>query len=282
MGLVLLAMGLFFGGSVLGVALIAAFSGSSFAEAQDLFSRSPLPLGMVQLVALGTVLIIGKRVAFGAQPFPEAVGIYRVPISAMALAMCAGLAFHFPMVELMTVLTERFPELAPDAEAQRRIEEMTRIDSIGRGIAVWLTIVGIAATTEELVFRGLFLPALRPQFGKVGALFVTSVLFGVFHMEPFAVIYASLAGLLLGVIAIRTGSVLPCIAFHAAFNAVPLLLPRSLVPISGFNVEETEAHVPILLVFFTSALFLASTWGLFRLTKRAFSPVIQVESDATE
>lgn len=282
MGLVVLAMGLFFGGSVLGVALIAAFSGSSFPEAQDVFSRSPLPLGMVQLVALGTVLIMGKRVAFGAQPFREAVGMHRVPISALVLAMIAGLAFHFPLVELMTVLTERFPALAPDPEAQRRIEEMTRIDSIESAIAVWLTIVGIAASTEELVFRGLFLPALRPQLGKVGALLVTSILFGVFHMEPFAVIYASLAGLLLGTIAIRTGSVLPCIAFHAAFNAVPLLLPKSWVPIPGFNVEETEAHVPISLVLVTSTLFFASIWGLFRLTDRGSSPVIQAESDTTE
>ncbi len=282
-GLVLLAMGLFFGGSMLGVALLATVSGSHIAEAQDTFSRNPLALGLVQLVALGAVWVIGKHIAFGARPFREALGVRRVPLPLLLLSVVAGLAFHFPLVELMAFLTERFPELAPDAASQARIEEMTRTDSIERAFAVWLTLVGIAATTEELLFRGLFLPALRPKLGSAGALVLTSLLFGVFHVEPFAVIYASIAGLILGVIAIRTDSVLMCIAFHAAFNAVPLLLPESFVPIPGFNVAESEAHMPLLLVFGTSVVFFASMLCLFRLTRNGTpEEIIHIKSETAE
>jgi membrane protease YdiL (CAAX protease family) len=264
-------MGLFFAGSMLGVAMIATLSGSDIEQAQSVFSRSPLALGIVQLVALGTVLLVGKYAAYGTRPFREALGVHRVPISVILLSILAGLAFHFPLVELMTLLTERIPELAPDAEAQQRIEELTRIDSVARAIAVWLTVVGIAASTEELVFRGLFLPALRPKLGRAGALALTSLLFGAFHMEPFAVIYASIAGLLLGVLVIRTGSVLVSIAFHAAFNAVPLLLPESFMQVPGFNVAESEAHMPPLLVFGASAVFFVSMLCLFRLTRNRVS-----------
>jgi membrane protease YdiL (CAAX protease family) len=66
------------------------------------------------------------------------------------------------------------------------------------------------------------------------------------HLAPLAVAYASLAGLVLGVVRMRTGSVLPAIALHGAFNATPVLLPETLVRIEGFNtVGERVYHLPL-------------------------------------
>jgi membrane protease YdiL (CAAX protease family) len=55
------------------------------------------------------------------------------------------------------------------------------------------------------------------------------------HIEPPAVLYATLGGLVLGAVALRTKSTLASIAMHAGVNALPLLLPATLMRIEGFN-----------------------------------------------
>ncbi|MDQ3033685.1 MAG: CPBP family intramembrane metalloprotease [Myxococcota bacterium] len=243
--LLLLGLALLYGGVMFGAAIRMAAQGIPFERGLEQVTSEPFGPGMAQLFALGTVLLVGTRMAYGDRSLRAALQVRPVRMHVALLAIVAGLALHLPLVELMAVISDLAPELALDEDALRRLEDMTRIDGWVRAITVPLTVVAIAATTEELVFRGLLLPALRPRLGVAGAWVLTSLLFGVFHVTPFAAIYATIAGLVLGGIAIRTRSVLPCIAFHGAFNAVPLLLPQEVLPIEGLNVGETDAHVPL-------------------------------------
>jgi membrane protease YdiL (CAAX protease family) len=55
------------------------------------------------------------------------------------------------------------------------------------------------------------------------------------HIEAAAVLYAALGGLVLGAVALRTKSTLASIAMHAGVNALPLLLPATLIRVEGFN-----------------------------------------------
>lgn len=83
--------------------------------------------------------------------------------------------------------------------------------------AIWLALLsGIA---EEMCFRG----ALWGQLGLVG----TSVFFGICHVVPVRALagyplFAFFAGLLLGLLRERTGSVWPCAITHATVNAMNL------------------------------------------------------------
>lgn len=250
--LLLLGIGLLYGGVLAGAALRAAVQGVSLEEGMRQVTSEPFGPGLAQLIALGTVVLVGVRVAYGDRSLREALRIVPVRVPVALLAIVAGLCLHFPLVELMASLSDMIPGLAPDEESVRRLEEMTRIDGPVRAITVPLTVIVIAAGSEELVFRGLLLPALLPRLGAAGALALTSVLFGVFHVDPFAAIYATIAGFVLGAIALRTGSTLPAIAFHGAFNAVPILLPEDLLPIEGLNVAEGSAHLPSGLVLATT------------------------------
>lgn len=249
--LLLGGLGLLYGAVALGAGIKMLAQGISFEQAITQVTSEPLGPGLAQLVALGTVVLVGTRLAYGDRSLRDALQLRPVPASVVLLAMVAGLTLHFPLLELMTVLSHMVPAIALDEETLRRLEELTRIDSPLRAVGALTTLVVIAAGTEELVFRGLLLPALRPQLGAGGALVVTSFLFGLFHLEPFVVVYATIAGLVLGAIALRTGSVLPSIAFHGAFNAVPLLLPASVVSIEGFNAGGAHAHMPLGLVITT-------------------------------
>jgi membrane protease YdiL (CAAX protease family) len=87
----------------------------------------------------------------------------------------------------------------------------------------WLAVyaVAVAPVCEELGFRGLLYPALRRLGGPRAALITTSVLFGLIHLEqPAAVPPLMVFGAFLAYLVEATGSVLPCIVAHMAFNGL--------------------------------------------------------------
>jgi len=93
---------------------------------------------------------------------------------------------------------------------------------------------------------------------------VSSVLFGMVHLEPSAVVYATLAGLVLGAVALKTGSTLASIAMHAGVNALPLLVPTTVLRIEGFNTLDPHVkHIApwlLLLSLAGAALALMIVW----------------------
>ena len=95
-------------------------------------------------------------------------------------------------------------------------------DSSGvAGGAVFFLIA--ASAGEEILFRGTIFEALRERLGGVWTVAITSVLFGAAHaMNPgasfMAVLNVTLAGVLLGTMAVRTRSLWMPIAFHATWN----------------------------------------------------------------
>ncbi|MEO7933119.1 MAG: CPBP family intramembrane glutamic endopeptidase [Chthoniobacterales bacterium] len=83
--------------------------------------------------------------------------------------------------------------------------------------------VVVAPVVEEMVFRGLLYRIFQGYFGKISAMFFTSVLFAAIHgniptLLPLTLLAFGLtAGLEL------TGSLLVNIAMHATFNGISLL-----------------------------------------------------------
>jgi membrane protease YdiL (CAAX protease family) len=86
----------------------------------------------------------------------------------------------------------------------------------GTGIGVALTIVVLVPLVEEMLFRGALIGAIRP-FGKVPALTVSAVLFGLGH-GPSLFLSTVLIGWVLGWLAWEYRSIWPGVALHAAFN----------------------------------------------------------------
>ena len=249
--LLLGAMGLMFGVLAMSTALVAARHSLSWQEASQIASGDPLTLGFAQLVGLMTFVVIGAARAHRAGPLREALHVLPTPWRSVALAALAGVCLQFPLAELSAIMGELVPAIAPTEETERTLEAITRIDGPLRAFSVPFAFVIVAPLTEELLFRGLLLGALHPRLGSVGALLLTALLFGVFHAAPLAMIYASVAGLALGWVFVRTGSVLAGLAMHAACNAVGVLLPAELLPIPGFNTEAD--HLPLALVIAASA-----------------------------
>jgi uncharacterized protein len=89
----------------------------------------------------------------------------------------------------------------------------------GEVVLVLVVVVG-APVVEELFFRGLLLRALQARVGSVAAVVVSGLLFGLAHFEPLQLPVLAGFGVVLGMVALRTGRLGPGICAHAAFNAL--------------------------------------------------------------
>lgn len=95
---------------------------------------------------------------------------------------------------------------------------------------LWLVVLVFAvapALCEEVAFRGFILRGFSRNGRYRLAIVLSSLAFGVMHMIPQQVFNASLVGLVLGTLALRSGSLLPAVAFHFMNNALGVAHSRA-------------------------------------------------------
>jgi len=100
-----------------------------------------------------------------------------------------------------------------------------------------LIVGGLAGTAEEIFFRGYMQTRLVQRLPRRAAVFVTSLCFGVFHLDWLHGLLALILGLYLGWITELTGSALPAVACHVINNAVFTLLTASWGAVDGFELN---------------------------------------------
>ncbi|WP_233602279.1 CPBP family intramembrane glutamic endopeptidase [Corallococcus sp. CA047B] len=135
-----------------------------------------------------------------------------------------GVANFFAVVVPIQFLAQR---LAPEwlremFDASRLFEGQTPVE-----LALLLGGVSVAAPLcEEFFFRGLFQRSLTPAApaSPWRALIITSVVFSAFHLDPVGFLARAELGVLFGWLLLRTGSLWPSIAAHAANNMVSSVL----------------------------------------------------------
>ena len=89
-------------------------------------------------------------------------------------------------------------------------------------ILMFLTMAVVPAFVEEFLFRGLILSNLLP-YGRTTAVFASALLFGVMHQNVEQLFYATVAGLVLGFIYVKTESIWTCVLLHFVNNFLSVL-----------------------------------------------------------
>ena len=124
-------------------------------------------------------------------------------------------------------------EWAGVAVEPQHLLAMVEGESSALVVAMVLLYGGLGAPlTEELLFRGLVLDALRVRLvGRAWvAIGIQGAAFGLVHgADPAAVVPLTILGVALGWLRLRTGSLWPAIVAHAANNWVALALALSQV-----------------------------------------------------
>lgn len=86
------------------------------------------------------------------------------------------------------------------------------------GIFAFLLLVIAAPILEELLFRGIILDGLLKKYSPLAAILISSLLFGLAHLNPWSFINGLFIGIFSGWVYYKTRSVLPSIIIHASAN----------------------------------------------------------------
>ena len=243
--------------------LRAAVRGGTDTEAFAALSRDPLNHAAIQAVAFGAAIAAGLLLFHRGRGLRRSLALSSVPAGAVLLAVIAGLALQLLLSEIGNLVLELHPMPIEQQLARQRMVEPT---DLWHALPIIVGLVVVAPVTEELLFRGLLLPGIARRHGATAGLLLTSIAFALVHLEPTAVVPAAIAGWVLGVVVLRTGSAVPAIAVHAGVNALPLLLPERLLPIHGFNtVSEDVYHLPVPLLTGALVVAAAALFAMFRI-----------------
>jgi sodium transport system permease protein len=84
----------------------------------------------------------------------------------------------------------------------------------------------LPAIAEEVTFRGVVLAGLRRSGSRWIAVVGSALVFGLFHVNPYHVRCPRSVWLLLGWVALESGSILPGVLIHLVNNGAQVLLDR--------------------------------------------------------
>lgn len=153
----------------------------------------------------------------------EACGFKKYECSQKELFILAGLGFALNcFVGGIMNLLPITPEIAEN------YMKMSSAPVEGVHPVLAFFIIAVAAPViEETFFRGTLLRQLAAEIQPLYALILISLIFGLMHGQIIWIIYASVLGLVLGMIYLLYGSIYPSMIVHISFNLVsgiPMLL----------------------------------------------------------
>lgn len=132
-------------------------------------------------------------------------------------------------------LAGKIPEFQAQIAAMKEGNAM-----IGGGSfhGVLLSAVIAAPIVEEVIFRGVVLGSFRKVFPAWVSILISAVIFGAYHMNPVAIVYATIMGIIAGIVYEKKRNLLFTIILHMANNFMGLL--QDFVP-AGIGVTIVNA-----------------------------------------
>ena len=153
------------------------------------------------------------------------------------LAVC-----YNPVAQMLGAAVQQMYPVPPGVEEAMR-GLIGQLPGFG---TMFLLFAVVPAVCEELAFRGFILSGMRHLGRKWLAILLVSLFFGLTHTIAQQQIMATITGLVLGYVAVQTGSLFPAIAFHLTHNGL-------VVAMSRLNASMIEGNSLLRLVFDVSA-----------------------------
>jgi sodium transport system permease protein len=218
-------------------------------------------ISQVVCIALPAVLM---AIFFTERPLKTLL-LDRVPnAAACVVAVLLAVAFHPVGLQIVHWIRQLYPI---QADVMTDLESFTKL--LQKAPYPWLPYVLMAvlpAFCEELAFRGFVLSGFRHFGSKRWAIGLTAVCFGIAHGVIQQSLAAATVGMLLGYVAVQTGSLIPCILFHATYNGlmfgtawladVSREWPEWAMPFRQLGPGEVVYRWPVIVVCGVVSLFL--------------------------
>jgi hypothetical protein len=160
-----------------------------------------VPVVATRIKGNGVVTDLGLRVRW-----PADLGSFVLGVALQAVVVWA---LYVPIFWFSDVDTDDVSN-----EARKLVDSAS-----GAGIVALVLVVCVGAPiAEEVFFRGLLLRATERRFGTGIALVVSTVVFGLGHLQGIQLPALLLFGAVAGVLTVRTGRLGPAILCHMGFN----------------------------------------------------------------
>ncbi len=142
----------------------------------------------------------------------------RIPVACAAIL--AAIFLHPCMTWLTNLVLAIYP---PTGDLEGIQHMMSAVLADAPGFWAILLILAVApAVAEELAFRGFILSGLQSLRNNIKAVIISSILFGAAHTILQQSIVTFFIGCILGFIAVRTRSLIPCMLYHATHNGLSI------------------------------------------------------------
>lgn len=170
------------------------------------------------------------------------------PISAIFLAI-AGISAQFLVDGVLNICRNIFVDAFTEYDRL--------LDSVNGAGSSWLMLISVfilAPIAEEILFRGLILEHSKNLLTLPLAIIFQAFMFGVYHGNMIQGIYAFILGAVLGYLAYKFDSIIPCILFHMAINVSIALVPEALLATMVSCIITSIVSFILLVVFLYFAL----------------------------
>ncbi len=176
-------------------------------------AQNPLIVAFINVLALGGPIALG--LFLNRLPFRQAFPLARLPLSQVVAMAVTVLGADVLLSEADNLFRAVFPAPQFLVEAYKQV-----FTSEGNLVERIFLLVIVAPVTEELLFRGIILRGFLHRHSPVLAVGLSSLLFGLVHLNPWQFISAFWLGVALGWFYLRTGSINICILGHAVSNGL--------------------------------------------------------------
>ena len=208
------------------IMLLQFFLMNSFGQALIQAPEGQQGLRMIQLLIIQQLVIIAfPAVVMGLILTTNPLKTLRLlppKLDALALAAILPFVLHPLTIELQELLKGFFPPLPPQATAA--------LAAMGDpNLPFWLILLTFSITPgicEELCFRGFILRGFQHSRKFWLPVLLSAFLFGLMHMIPQQVFNASLLGIVLGLLAVASRSLLAPVIFHVFNNGIAVFYER--------------------------------------------------------
>jgi sodium transport system permease protein len=218
-------------------AIIALMHWLGFGVSDRLSTLARSGIGMVAFVGTPAFLM---AVLLTTRP-DQALGLQPARPRYFGTAALLALVLLPPLSELTMCILRQFPGLmelmVENSPFTAELRQMASGNAARIGpraaLQYFLVFAFLPTVCEELAFRGFILAGLRRRFRPWMAILLSSCLFALYHFNVFQLVPALCLGIVLGLLAVRSGSVLPGMLFHFLHNG--LLIGLVMLDVQGYT-----------------------------------------------
>ena len=219
-------------------------------------------LAAAEVVALLIAVFLVVRIYAPEERLSAALAIRPADVPLVGLGLALGVVVHLPSAALR-VLMESWLPTPPSELLQRGV--LLSGDRAGGLLTLLVATACVVPLVEELLVRGALFGGLVRSSSRTVAIGVTALCFVVLHLmqwrnAPMLLLTGAVLGFLRGL----TGSILPSLAMHAAFNATTVLALGL-----GWTSAEVIWRPASSLVLVGVAAMLGLVWSAWWLAERS-------------